>query len=186
VDIFYYATDRNDRPIRPGDVMLRFDTDGKAVRWSPAQGHRLPGQPVPPHRFDARRNWALIRILLTDSDAEVQWIFVRRPLIALLMREAVRVGEDPAVLARAAMLMHQPSDGDPHDDHMHVRFYCDPSDRSLGCVDRGPVRWWKKLWKYMAPPFGRASERSYDLADAFLRIMRTELPTLFFRRSLST
>ena len=32
---------------------------------------------------------------------------------------------------------------------MHVRLYCDPGDRRLGCADRGPVRWWKKMWKYM-------------------------------------
>ena len=53
--------------------------------------------------------------------------------------------------------MKQPSDAEVHDDHMHVRLYCAPGDRSLGCVDKGPVRWWKKMWKYMGVPFGRSA-----------------------------
>jgi hypothetical protein len=47
--------------------------------------------------------------------------------------------------------LHQPGDSAPHDDHLHLRIYCSQNDRPLGCVDRGPVRWWKKRYKYMAP-----------------------------------
>jgi penicillin-insensitive murein endopeptidase len=186
VDVFYYALDAAGRPVRPGDSMFRFNPEGRAVRWSPPHGQRAPARPVPAYRFDVARNWAMVHALITDPGAEVQWIFMQHGLAALLMREAARAGEDPAVLARAAFILHEPTDSEPHDDHMHVRLYCDPSDRAAGCVDRVPVRWWKKLWKYMAPPFGRAPDRPEDVAAAVLDVMRGELPPLFFRRALTS
>ncbi|HET6284733.1 MAG TPA: hypothetical protein VFH73_27500, partial [Polyangia bacterium] len=70
---------------------------------------------------------------------------------------------------------------EPHDDHMHVRFYCDPGDRRLGCADRGPVRWWKKMWKYMAPPYGRAPDGAGQMEDGLLRIIRSELPVFLLQ-----
>jgi penicillin-insensitive murein endopeptidase len=105
---------------------------------------------------------------------EVQWIFAQRDLALRLIQEGTAEGEDPALLARASQLVRQPSDSEPHDDHMHVRVYCDPDDRRLGCVDHGPVRWWKKRWKYMAPPFGRSPEA--DAAAALLSLLRGRLP----------
>lgn len=180
VDIFYYAIDRDGRSARPGEAMVRYAADGRAVRWSPAHGQRPPSRPVPTYRFDARRNWAFVRSLLSDPDVEVQWIFMHRALGALLIRDAAEQGEDPALLARAAFIIHHPSDAEPHDDHMHVRVYCDPSDRTVGCVDRGPVRWWKKLWKYMAPPFGNGSDpRSLRAVQALASAIRGELPAVF-------
>jgi penicillin-insensitive murein endopeptidase len=35
--------------------------------------------------------------------------------------------------------LKQPGDSARHDDHLHVRVYCTPSDRRLGCVDLGPM-----------------------------------------------
>ena len=69
----------------------------------------------------------------------MQWIFIHRGLAAALLHEATRAGDDPALVARASFIMKQPSDAEVHDDHMHIRFYCAPADRSLGCVDKGPV-----------------------------------------------
>jgi penicillin-insensitive murein endopeptidase len=188
VDVFFYAVDRERRPVRPGEAMLRFASDGRAVRWSPARGLRAPARSVPPYRLDLRRNWAFIRALLTDPDSEVQWIFIQNGLGALLIREAAAAGEDPALLARAAFIMHQPSDAEPHDDHMHVRLYCDGADRSLGCIDRGPVRWWKKLWKYMAPPFGRGLEAPAEdaLDEALGAVIRGELPAMLVGGALTS
>lgn len=187
VDVFYYAVDREGRPMRPGDAMLRFNAEGRATRWSPARGEKAPARPVPALRFDARRNWALVRALLTDPDVEVEWIFVQRDLAALLMSEAMKSGEDPAVLSRAAFLLHQPSDAEAHDDHMHVRVYCDPGDRARGCVDRGPIRWLKKLWKYMAPPYGRGADGStVDAAEALGAGVRGELPAFLGGGSLTS
>jgi penicillin-insensitive murein endopeptidase len=181
VDVFYYAVDAAGRPVRLTDAMLHFAPDGHALRWSPPQGTRPPTRPVPAFRFDARRNWAFVRALLGDPDVEVQWIFMQRGLAAALLREATAAGDDPALLARAAFVIHEPSDSEPHDDHMHVRLYCDPGDRALGCADRGPVRWWKKLWKYMDAPYGRPPLDALGVQGvaALGRLFREELPLVF-------
>jgi penicillin-insensitive murein endopeptidase len=178
VDVFYYAVDGDGRPVELTDAMLHFAPDGRAVRWSPPQGTRAPPSAVPGYRFDARRNWAFVRALLGDPEVEVQWIFMQRNLAGALLREATAAGDDPALLARAAFVIHEPSDSEPHDDHMHVRLYCAPADRRLGCADRGPLRWWKKLWKYMDAPYGRPSVDVLGPGGvaALGRLFREELP----------
>jgi penicillin-insensitive murein endopeptidase len=181
VDVFFYGVDREGRPVLPGDAMFHFATDGRAVRWSPPHGVRAPAVSVPAVRFDARRNWAFVRALLSDPESEVQWIFIHRALAAALLQEATKEGEDPALVARASFIMKQPSDAEVHDDHMHVRLYCAPADRRLGCVDKGPVRWWKKMWKYMSVPYGRPPPDSVgaDALAAFGRLFHGELPLTF-------
>jgi penicillin-insensitive murein endopeptidase len=174
VDIFYYGLSAMGRSELPRNVMMHYDRSGRAVRWSPAQGMVPPAAPVPDVRFDVRRNWQLVRALLLDPDVEVQWIFVQRDLALRLIQQGVAQGEDPALLARASQIVRQPSDSEPHDDHMHIRIYCDPDDRRLGCDDHGPMRWWKKRWKYMSPPFGRAP--GVDAAAALLSLLRGRIP----------
>jgi penicillin-insensitive murein DD-endopeptidase len=150
VDIFFLACDETGRPLPDQPAMLHFDGDGRAQRWSASgRARQAIPQAVPDARFDARRNWALVRAMLSIPGAEVQWIFVDRPFAALLLAEAEREGASQALVARAQALLHQPTDSQAHDDHMHVRLFCDPSDRSLGCSDKGPRRWLKKHWKYM-------------------------------------
>jgi penicillin-insensitive murein DD-endopeptidase len=179
VDVFYYAVDGGGRPVAPGEAMIRYGAAGQAVRWSPAHGFAPPTAPVPNVRFDAARNWAFVRSLLIDPDVEVQWIFIQHDLAALLLGAATDAGEDPALVARAAFILHEPTDSEPHDDHMHVRLFCDPGDRRLGCFDRGPVRWWKKHWKYMAPPYGRDDGRSGTAARAAAAVRDGELSPAF-------
>ena len=149
VDIFYFACDSAGQPLHDLPAMLHFGADGRVQRWSVGRAGRVVSQPVPEAQFDARRNWALVRAMLSNPAAEVQWIFIHRDLAVLLLAEAEREGADPAVVVRAVALLHQPTDSQPHDDHMHVRLFCDPADRFLGCTDRGPKRWLKKHWKYM-------------------------------------
>jgi len=180
-DVFFYGVDRDGRAILPGDAMFHFAPDGRAVRWSPPHGVRAPAGAVPSVRFDARRNWAFVRALVSDPENEVQWIFTHRALAAALLHEATLQGDDPALVARASFIMKQPSDAEVHDDHMHVRLYCAPADRRLGCVDKGPVRWWKKMWKYMGVPYGRSPVDAVgtDALAAFGRVFRGELPLTF-------
>jgi len=176
VDIFFYAMDAAGKPVRPGNSMIRYDAVGRAARWSPADGWAPPAEPLPAHRFDVRRNWALVKAMLLDPEAEVQWIFIHRALAGLMLQAAAASGEDQGIVARAAALMHQPTDAEAHDDHMHVRLYCDATDRILGCADRGPQRWWKKRWKHMSR--GLAGERSPygDVLDAFMRLFGRRIP----------
>jgi penicillin-insensitive murein endopeptidase len=188
VDVFFYGVDRDGRPVLPGDAMFHFAPDGHAFRWSPPHGVRAPAVPVPAVHFDARRNWAFVRALLSDPEGEVQWIFIHRGLAAALLQEATKEGEDPALVARASFIMKQPSDAEVHDDHMHVRLYCAPEDRRLGCVDKGPARWWKKMWKYMGVPYGRPPPDSVnsDAIAAFGRLFRGELPLTFVAPDLTS
>ncbi|HEY8925661.1 MAG TPA: penicillin-insensitive murein endopeptidase [Polyangia bacterium] len=174
VDFFYFALRPDGSPVVPGDVMYHFDRTGRSASWSPPQGHRAPAERVPEVWFDARRNWRLVRALLTDPGVEVQWIFVQRDLAARLLQEARAAGEDPALVARAAAIVKQPVGSEPHDDHMHVRIFCDPDDRQEACADKGPARWWKKRWKYMTPPYGRGA--GSDTASALLQLMRSREP----------
>ena len=160
VDIFFFACDGNGQPLHDLPAMLHFGGDGHAIRWSPGKVGRPVKDPLPDARFDARRNWALVRALLTDPTVEVQWIFVHRDLSGLMLAEAEREGTSDALVSRARAILHQPTDSQPHDDHMHVRVFCDPADRALGCSDKGPTRWLKKHWKYM---------RASDAATVALR-----------------
>ena len=149
VDIFFYACDSAGRPLHDLPAMLHFGRDGRAARWSAGRGGRGPQQPVPEAHFDVQRNWALVRAMLSTPGAEVQWLFVHRALADLMLAEAEREGTDAALVRRAQVLLHQPTDSQPHDDHMHVRLFCDRADRALGCIDKGPTRWLKKHWKYL-------------------------------------
>jgi penicillin-insensitive murein endopeptidase len=91
-------------------------------------------------RFDTRRNWALVALLLRDPEVQVQWVFVANHLRELLLAEAGR--EAPALAERAAKVLLQPRDSSPHADHFHVRVYCGREDRLGGCVDAPPFHPW--------------------------------------------
>lgn len=94
-------------------------------------------------RFDVEREWLLIKALVEDPDARVQWLFVSRPIEALLLEWAVARGEPLETIVRAMDAMHQP--GPPaqsHDDHIHLRVACDPQEIASGCEPTGPSRPW--------------------------------------------
>jgi penicillin-insensitive murein endopeptidase len=150
-DLIYYAVDEHGRPAPPVDSMPRYPYwDGRARAPLP-QEHGVVYGPFSPRWFDVRRNWALVRALLEDPKIEIQYLFINNRLRDRLLAYAAEQGEDPGLLERAEALLHQPGDSAPHDDHLHVRIFCADDDRSFGCSDRGPVRWWKKRYKYMVP-----------------------------------
>jgi penicillin-insensitive murein endopeptidase len=152
-DLIYYAVDERGRPVAPVDSMPCYGADLRA-RTPPPQLHGVVYGPFSPRRFDVARNWALVRALLEEPEIAVQYLFIYAPLRAKLLAYAETHDEDPALVDRAAALLHQPGDSARHDDHLHVRIFCAENDRAYGCVDRGPIRWWKKRYKYM-PPDGR-------------------------------
>jgi len=92
--------------------------------------------------LDVPRNWELVRALLADPEALVQWIFCADGIKARLLAYAAAVERDPQLLVRAAYVLHEPSYGNPHDDHFHVRIACSARDRALGCIDDGPIWPW--------------------------------------------
>jgi len=109
-DLLFYARDGDGRPAPVPTQMTRFDANGVGET---ADGSRLV--------FDVARNWALVRALLTDPETQVVRIFVSHPLRDLLLEHARDLGEEPALVERAAEVLVQPGDSAPHDDHFHVR-----------------------------------------------------------------
>jgi len=124
-DLLYYMRDAEGKPFEP-DAMHVFDARGVAVDRS--------GITV-----DVPRTWLLVKTLVTAPEAPVQYIFMYEPIAAKLIEYAQRVGEPEDIVARARKTLHQPGDSARHDDHLHVRVYCDAADRSFGCVDIGPM-----------------------------------------------
>ena len=135
VDVIFYATDDAGRATQ-GRGWLSYDRFGLARESHPPAGVRAGGL----YNLDVARNWQFVRSLLTDREVEVQWIFCSNGVKAQLLRHAALHEPDPDVLLRASWILHQPSSGNPHADHFHIRVYCGPTQSALGCIDDGP-RW---------------------------------------------
>jgi penicillin-insensitive murein endopeptidase len=150
VDLLFYTIDADGHPLAPPeDDMIRFDADGKPYVRKHTTYNELEWER---RRFDTARNWQLVEALLTDTEVRVQWIFVSEGLEARLLEYAKRKRRPAWLLEYASVVLYNPADAPPHDDHFHVRIYCTRTDRFHGCVDRGPV--WqheKKQYKYGGP-----------------------------------
>ncbi len=120
-----------------------------------ADGHVAPpGRPLPFNglglaiaprgvvRFDDARNWHLVRSLLLDPKARVQWLFCSNAIKARLLRYASQMEPSSRALARAAWVLHEPPNVDAHADHFHVRVACSAREKTLGCIDGAPQWSW--------------------------------------------
>jgi penicillin-insensitive murein endopeptidase len=151
-DLLFYATTLDGAPVdSPGFV--HFGADGLArdeahARWL---------------RFDVDREWLLVRALVEDPEARVQWIFVSDVVHAILIDWALARGDSPETIERAEEVMHQPHPGGVHDDHIHVRTTCSPDETVAGCEPIGPQRPWLA---YDLPPL---DDRNEELALALLQ-----------------
>lgn len=137
-DVIFYATDAAGTPTR-GRGWLAYDRFGTA---------REATEGGPPGRvffFDDARNWAFVRALLLDPDARVQWLFVSNGIKSRLLRYAASHETEREAIYRARAVLHQPSRGNPHADHFHVRVACGVRERRLGCRDWGPEWPWLRL-----------------------------------------
>lgn len=152
VDLLFYTTDAKGKPLPPPDEdMMTFDDEGVPyVGKRDKDGYRDPIWTE--RRFDARRNWELIEAMLVDPSIRLQWVFVSVGLKAKLLGWARRKHRPRWAIEYADMVLRQPADSLPHDNHFHIRVYCTRADRFHGCIDRGPV--WqheKKAFKYGGP-----------------------------------
>jgi penicillin-insensitive murein endopeptidase len=93
------------------------------------------------YHFDDARNWALLAKLLDDDDARVQFVFVAKSMQRRLLAQAARVSAPAELITRAKAVMLEPTEGNRHESHFHVRIYCPASDRP-GCYDRPPFFPW--------------------------------------------
>ena len=54
-----------------------------------------------------------------------------------MLEYAISSGAPKSLVARAALILRQPGDSAPHDDHMHVRIFCPQNDlrvQSIRCA----------------------------------------------------
>lgn len=129
------------------DGWLPFDRFGFAI---------LPGASF---RFDEARNWHLVRSLVMDDEARVKWLFCSNALKVRLLRYATRHEQSHRAVARATWVLHQPSHGEPHDDHFHLRVGCGPDERRLGCREQAPH------WPWLSDPASKADSNASVAAN---------------------
>ena len=131
VDLLFFAQTPAGAPIAsPGFV--RYEPDGLAV---------VPGS-EDYVRLDVAREWLLVKKLVNDREIGVQFLFISRPLEALLIDYARARGEPLELVYRAQTVMLQPGDSLPHDDHLHLRIACSPEETQAGCSGGGPYWEW--------------------------------------------
>jgi len=128
VDLLYYAVDLQGKPMAPDSVMPVYTRKGRAYyaespEWTPR---------IPERYFDLARNWALVKALITDPDAEVMGIFVSRRIERWLIDYAKAANEPPELVQRAQIVVSSPHNAKSHNDHMHVRVGCSVEDVKLG------------------------------------------------------
>lgn len=160
-DVLFYAVDGAGGPVR-GLGFYAYDRHGMAhvgAAAGPDRGLRF---------FDDARNWQLVRTMLLDEAARVQWIFCSNGIKSRLLRYAAAHEPSPDALFRAAWVLHEPSRGRRHDDHFHIRVLCSAEERARGCRDRGPI--WPWLRKESEKPAGTAGATLSDekLVEALL------------------
>jgi len=93
-------------------------------------------------RIDIERTWLLVKALVEDEEANVQYLFVADWLEAMLTDYALARGDSNELVWRAATVLRQPSDSSTHDDHIHFRSACTPAEEVAGCRGGGPRRSW--------------------------------------------
>ncbi|WP_053235368.1 penicillin-insensitive murein endopeptidase [Sandaracinus amylolyticus] len=97
-------------------------------------------------RLDVPRTWRFVQALVQDDldgqGALVQRVFVAEHVRTMLLEHAERARAPRAVRDRFADLTCQPSH--PHDDHLHIRFFCSTEDLQNGCEDGGPMYPWRR------------------------------------------
>lgn len=149
-DLLFFARDEGGLTA-PNAGWMHFDRFGLSA---------LPGRVV---AFDEARNWHLVRTLLMDDEARVKWLFCANELKARLLRYAIRHERSPQAVLRATWVLHQPSRGDPHDDHFHLRVGCSEAERGLGCTEDPPH------WPWLSDPASKEDSAALVAAsDAHL------------------
>lgn len=115
VDFVLFATDAAGQPIESIE-MRHYGVDGTTTDAGP------------PLRFDAAREWTLVKALLTAPGPGVANLFLYAPLRDLVLDHARALGEPDALIDLAGDALSQPSDSARHDDHLHVRLFCASTD----------------------------------------------------------
>jgi penicillin-insensitive murein DD-endopeptidase len=136
-DLIYYAIDRAGDPFHPDQHMAEYGSDGRAVRAAAP----VPTSQIDERYFDLQRNWALVAALVSDTEVQVQRIFVSSRVRSWLLAYA-RVSAVPQdLLDRVQDVLYTARDASSHQDHMHIRIGCSADDVAQGrCSDASAPR----------------------------------------------
>ena len=92
-------------------------------------------------QLDAPRTWRFVQALLEAAhEAPCSASSSSSTCARMLLAQADKVKAPKALRERFADITCQPDT--PHDDHMHVRFFCTPEDIANGCFDKPPMYPW--------------------------------------------
>ncbi len=136
VDILFYLTDPDGNPIPSVGVPL--DPRGRGWDFKDLT-ERADDVRV---RIDLPRTWRFLQALAEDEAAGLQRVFVAEHLRTLLLEHAARVRAPRTAIERVGDAACQPEM--PHDDHLHVRFFCTAQDVRAGCQDSYPIYTWRR------------------------------------------
>ncbi|MEE9381955.1 MAG: penicillin-insensitive murein endopeptidase [Nannocystaceae bacterium] len=136
VDVLFYALDEHNRP-RPGHA-VPIEPDGSGVDYRDLS---VADDDVPVS-IDVPRTWLFLESLALDPDAHIQQVYVAEHVRTLLLDHAASTGAPIAAIERLGHLTCQPRF--PHDDHLHIRFFCTPDDIRAGCRDNRPIHPWHR------------------------------------------
>ncbi len=135
-DILFHMLDAKGEPLPSVGVPL----DPKGAGWD-FKDLALADDDVRV-KLDPRRTWVFVRALLEAAFDDVQRIFIVEHVRTLLLEEAKARHAPARIIERFEAVTCQP--GAPHDDHMHVRFWCAPDDIAAGCEDSPPLYPWRR------------------------------------------
>ncbi len=136
VDVLFYMLDPEGQP--RASMAVPIEIDGSGTDY----GDLVDPADDVPMQIDIARTWRLVQALVEDDDALVQRIFVVEHVRTMLLAEAARVHAPRAAIRRFEEVSCQP--GYPHDDHLHVRYFCTNEDLGLGCEDAPPIYPWRR------------------------------------------
>jgi len=157
-DLGFVMYDRKDHQVLPLPLVHIRDAHG-----------RLEGRDEGQYaRFDPERNWSIVRAVIADP--RVQWVFVADHLKEAMLAWARAHNEDPTTLIRAEFVLKQPSTSTPHDDHFHVRLYCNDDSRLAGCLDRPPLWSWADSRSEVFEEHVAERVRAWETGDDALRL----------------